>query len=345
MERKFVPILKDPAGQGDLIIFEFELSSENIIDGLLINPLNSNAFPVMNGVPVMLPSSFTSQFLSRHKEKIEQVGKLYPGVKFEVSEAKSWSFSHEWEAHSKEDMETTWGWTIEQRFAQALMETGMSEQEIAGKTILDAGCGNGMLTHYFGEMGMISFGIDYSDSVFDAEKRRTSENVCFIKGDLLHPPFGNESFDLVVSNGVIHHMPSTEMTFYSIASLVRPLGKCYIWLYSRKGNLPWRLKRRFFDLSRMVVSRLPMGVQKQIVSLFTFILSGLKRTGDKNSLRINMYDSLTPRWRHYHTPEEISRWYFKAGFGPVTLTHWDNRYGFGVVATKTHLTKTPGEHW
>lgn len=345
MERKFASWLKDPAGKHDLIPVEFEQTEENILEGVLINPLNTNVYPIMEGVPVMLPDAFKGEFLTRFKTEIEKIKQNYPGIIFGTAPKKNWSFSHEWDAHSREQMKTTWGWTIGQRFDQAMMETGMNDEEIMNKSILDAGCGNGLLTHYFGLKGMISFGLDYSDSIFAAENRRISKNVCFIKGDLDHPPFGKEFFDLIVSNGVIHHMPSTEKTFYSIAPLIKQGGKCYLWLYSRKGNLPWRFKRRFFDLCRIIVSRLPGSFQKRVVQMFTFILFNIKREGDKKSLMINMYDSLTPRWRHYHTPEEISRWFFNAGFGPVTMTHWDNRYGFGAVASKNPLKKTPGEHW
>ena len=345
MERKFVSWLKDPAGKHEFILEVFEQKEENILEGLLINPLNTNVYAITNGVPVMVPDAFRDEFLTRFKPEIERLRQKYPGIVFGTLNEKNWSFSLEWETHAMEEMETTWGWTTEQRFDQALIETGMNEAEIKNKILLDAGCGNGLLTEYFSLKGMTSFGLDYSDSIFIAERRRTSKDVCFIKGDLLHPPFCNECFDIIVSNGVIHHMPSTETTFYSITPLVKASGKFYLWLYSRNGTFSWRLKRRFFDICRIIVCRLPVSVQKMIVHFFTFLLFNVKGSGDKKSLIINMYDSLTPRWRHYHTPEEISRWFYQAGFGPVILTHWDNRYGFGAVATKTPLKKTPGEHW
>ena len=40
--------------------------------------------------------------------------------------------------------------------------------------------------------------------------------------------------------------------------------------------------------------------------MFTSVLKAMNKNIDKNELNINMYDSLTPRWRHYHTPEEIA---------------------------------------
>ena len=104
-------------------------------------------------------------------------------------------------------------------------------------------------------------------------------------------------------------------------------------------------RSKFFDFARAIVCRLNKKMQNIIVSFFTIILKVLNKNIDKNELRINMYDSLTPRWRHYHTPEEIAHWYHKSGFGPICLTHFDNKYGFGAYALKTMTDKTPGENF
>ena len=45
----------------------------------------------------------------------------------------------------------------------------------------------------------------------------------------------------------------------------------------------------------------------------------------------------------------MSKWYHHLGFGPVTVSHWDNRYGFGVVAKRIELDENnlnvPGENY
>jgi hypothetical protein len=99
----------------------------------------------------------------------------------------------------------------------------------------------------------------------------------------------------------------------------------------------------------MLVSRLPSAIQKIIVNCFTIVIFSRyklsRKTLDYATLQVDMYDSLTPYWRHYHTPEEVSRWYFESDFGPVRLTHWDSHYGFGVYAVKVPVSKPPGEKW
>ena len=350
MHKKFLDYFCDPADKGRLIYIAFQTSGDNLLEGVFINTATGLAYPMMYGVPVFLPGAFPEDWLSKNSSPLSDLKSKFPNVKLlSFNAGKEWSFSSEWEAHSEKEMQTTWGMTVESRFDQFLLEVEADATEIAGKKILDAGCGNGMLTEYFASKGMLSFGIDFSKSVFAAEANRKNENVCFLRGDLQQPPFADGFFDIVVSNGVIHHTQNTEHTFRRLASTVKKGGRYYIWLYERKGPLTWGVKRRIFDWLRMVVSRMPSGVQNAVVSMFTRSLhSAYKIAGKKldyETLHVDMYDSLTPRWRHYHNPEEVSRWYFENGFGAVRLTHWDNRYGFGVYALKEAIAKPPGEKY
>lgn len=347
---KFINYFRDPINGQSLKLFPFKADQENVIWGLFVNPTSGMAYPIIEGVPVFLPHSITEKFQTDFKDAIQGVKAEIPGLILQpVLEDKSWSFSLEWEAHRKLDMNTTWGMTLQSRFEQFLLETQSAVSELPGKLMLDAGCGNGLLTEYFSNKGLVIIGIDFSTSVFGAEKRRTSTNCCFIQGDLMSPPFSNETFDLIVSNGVLHHTPHTETTFKSVAKTVKENGKFYLWLYSRKGTLYWRFKRRVFDYLRIVICRMPPWVKRISVQVLTFILYyayllfGKKL--DRNTVLIDMYDSVTPRWRYYHTPEEISRWFYESGFGPLSVTNWDTRYGFGSMAVKTRMKKTPGDHF
>ena len=350
MHKKFLDFFHDPADKGSLNYFEIETSGSNLLNGVFINTSTGTCYPLMNGVPVFLPGSFPTEWIKRNYAKMDEFKSKFPNASVQSFNAgKEWSFSSEWEAHSEKEMKTTWGFTVESRFDQFLLEVETTAEEIQGKALLDAGCGNGMLTEYFASEGMMSFGIDFSNSVFAAEAKRKSENVCFLRGDLQQPPFADGFFDYVVSNGVIHHTQSTEQTFYRLASKVKKGGRFFIWLYERKGSMMWRIKRRVFDFFRIIVSRLPSSVQKIIVGLFTQIIFAVYKMAGKKldyeTLHVDMFDSITPRWRHYHTPEEVSRWYFESGFGATRLTHWDNRYGFGVYAFKIPVKIPPGERY
>ncbi len=347
---KFADYFCDPLSGESLKLFSFEKENDNIITGLFVNKNTGMSYPIRNGVPAFLQCAFDEKFLSQNEREVVRVREEVPSLKTPVSAGNvSWSFSLEWDAHSKLNMTTTWGMTLESRFEHFLYETQSEKSELNGKMILDAGCGNGLLTECFSNNGLIAIGIDFSTSVYQAEKRRTSANCCFIQGDLMSPPFRPEIFDIIVSNGVLHHTPNTETTFKSVAKLVKKFGKIYIWLYSEKGTFFWRFKRKVFDYLRVVICRLPSSLKNICVRFITFLLYSIYLIGgkklDKQTLLIDIYDSVTPRWRHYHTPEEISRWFYEAGFGPISITYWDTKYGFGAMALKTPLAKTPGEHF
>ena len=348
-------LLRSP-GDGELLtLYTFESrglgrddKEENIIEGILLARNPYRAYPIVSGVPIMLESSFSHEFLARHANAIardETLSKL----SLRPHDNSGWSFSAEWEQHFNADLSKTWGWTVEQRVQQFFLETQTSPDWCKGKLILDAGCGNGQLSESLSELGAIVIALDYSTSVFSAERRRRSSSVHFAQGDLQTPPFVPGTFDLIVSNGVLHHTPDTAQAFRAVGQLVKPGGRFYLWLYRRPGNfLRSYLYYPLLDLARLMTSRLSPGLQQRVVEVYAAVMMLIQKiTGKyKNHSwreRITLaYDTLTPMWRHYHTPYEVSFWFFLNGFSPPMLSHWDNPNGFGMVATKVLQTDTPG---
>lgn len=64
--------------------------------------------------------------------------------------------------------------------------------------VLDLGCGTGIYSLLFLNMGLKVTGIDQSDFMLEKAREKTNE-INFIKADAYNLPFPNESFDLVVS--------------------------------------------------------------------------------------------------------------------------------------------------
>lgn len=258
----------------------------------------------------------------------------------------TWSFSAEWQAFNDLKVERTWGWTVEQRIQQFVLEVGLEEHQLQGLRVLDAGCGTGQLTSAIGALGADVVGVDYSSSVEEAEKNKTLDNVSFLRGDLQNLPFGEE-FDLVYSTGVLHHNPSTRDAFLKLATHVKPGGRMYVWVYRPSPGLKHRIFRIREALMRPWMSRLPPKLQHLFVLANVALLYPLqKRLGDREYSRaevvVSTYDTLTPKYAHRHIPQEVASWYHEAGFESPTLSHWDNPNGFGMVAVKRSMTKTPG---
>lgn len=258
----------------------------------------------------------------------------------------TWSFSAEWQAFHDLKVERTWGWTVEQRIQQFLLEVGLESHELKGLRILDAGCGNGQLTNAIAELGATVIGVDYSSSVAEAAKRASVANVSFMRGDLQNLPYGAE-FDLIYSSGVLHHNPSTRDVFLKLATHVKPDGRMYVWVYRPALGLRNRALRFREAILRPVISRLSpklqyFSVMINVALLYPFQKFFGRRSYSRPELVVSTYDSLTPKYAHRHIPQEMAAWFHEAGFGSPILTHWDNPNGFGMVAVKSPQPRTPG---
>ena len=356
MRKLLKDILQTPDAENPHIIFDLDKGnvSDNdaiIQNGFFIDKITRMAWPIINGIPSFVNNKLPNDFLNKYASLLNDHDELV-GLVFNAKGSKLSSFSAEWEEYFKNENTRTWGYTAEERLEQFYMETETDVNWIKDKLILDAGCGNGVLSEELANNGAKVVGIDSSTSVFYSEYKRCNDNVHFIHGDLQHSPIKENSFDLAISIGVLHHTENTERSFRNLARLVKPGGRLYIWLY----RIPEKAIRRYlrvpvYDAARLITSRLPNKIQRPVIYFWAHVIQLLHKHIKKvdnipfSEYLISAYDDLACRWRHYHTPQEVSRWYFECGYGPVTLTHWDNPYGFGVVATRKKMESTPGIHY
>lgn len=353
MRHPLKDLLREPGTGEALEVVTFDAdpsASGDVREGVLYAPRSGRAWPIINGVPSMLDAAFTDEFLERHAATIAEHPQL-SALTLKGGRDDDWSFSAEWDDHFSHEVDRTWGWTVAERVAQFFMETASDAEWLKGKLVLDAGCGNGVLSEELSKYGATVVGLDFSSSVMAAEKHRKEAGVHFAQGDLMRSSLASESFDLIASIGVLHHTPETEAAFREVARLVKPGGRFYIWLY-RVSDAPLRRYFRvpIYDTARRIVSRLPTGPREKIVHFWARVIQFAHRLRGNEVLPlseyiVSAYDDLAPMWRYYHPPIEVSRWFYECGFGPVTLTHWDNPYGFGVIATRDAQSATPGMHY
>lgn len=113
--------------------------------------------------------------------------------------------------------------------------------------VLEAGCGTGQLSNFLG-MGWdrTVIGADLCLNSLRLAKsfrdRCSIENAHFVQMNLFRPPFPDETFDVIISNGVLHHTSDPKGGFVSIARKLKPGGYIIIGLYNWLGRLPtlWR---------------------------------------------------------------------------------------------------------
>lgn len=108
------------------------------------------------------------------------------------------------------------------------------------RCMLDAGCGNGRETVRMAKLNPNAkvIGIDISDSIeVAATHAREIPNARFVRGNICELPFPRESFDHILSFGVLHHTPSTRRAFESVAQLLAPGGEFAFYIYKKKAPL------------------------------------------------------------------------------------------------------------
>lgn len=131
------------------------------------------------------------------------------------------------------------------RFARLL-----DEQIPLGAKVLEMGCGTGQLSNFLGIAQRQVFGADMClHSLRLAEtfrERNELSRVGFYQMNLFRPIFKEETFDLVIANGVLHHTSDPFGAFKSIAPLVKKGGYILVGLYNTFGRLMTDLRRVVF---------------------------------------------------------------------------------------------------
>src|ERR1700674_1918841 len=128
----------------------------------------------------------------------------------------------------------------------------LDEQISHTASVLEVGCGTGQLTNFLGMgWGRTAVGADLCMNSLRLAKsfrdRFSINNAYFMQMNLFRPPFRAERFDVVVSNGVLHHTSDCAAAFRSIAPLVKPGGIIIIGLYNWLGRLPTLWRRWLID--------------------------------------------------------------------------------------------------
>jgi SAM-dependent methyltransferase len=221
------------------------------------------------------------------------------------------SFGFQWLKHDRTQLDTQNSRRSEAEFIRL---TGLRPEDLAGKLVLDVGCGMGRYAEVASRWGARVVGVDLSQAVEAAARNLADRDVTIFQADVFSLPFAPESFDFIYSLGVLHHTPSCEKAFKSLPRLLKAGGGIAIWLYSRYNK--WY---RMSDVYRTLTRRMSPGLLHSLCYL-SIPLYGIHRVlraipllGRPASglLRylIPMSFNPDPRWRVLDTFDWYSPWY------------------------------------
>lgn len=94
----------------------------------------------------------------------------------------------------------------------------LNEYSNDSSLVLDAGCGNGRSF-----LHKSSIGLDYSFNLLLDARNKT--NLGLVKSNVLEMPFKEDSFDVVLSVAVIHHLSTNERRMKALEEMKRVMKK------------------------------------------------------------------------------------------------------------------------
>lgn len=154
---------------------------------------------------------------------------------------------------------------------------------MAEKRVLEIGFGPGFDAFTFISNGALYKGVDITPENVDRARKHLGYYGIIPdvqEGDAEKLPFDDNSFDVVYSNGVLHHVPDIELSFKEVNRVLRPGGIFYVILYN-KNSLFFRLTislwyqivlggRRFESLSeRLSTIEANAAGERPIVNVYT----------------------------------------------------------------------------
>ena len=161
--------------------------------------------------------------------------------------------------------------------------------DLKGKRVLEIGLGQGAESEQLIRRGAIWTGLDVTEeSVQRVRTRLELRGLPYaeiIRGSVVDIPVADNSFDLVFSHGVLHHVPDILSAQREIHRVLRPDGRLVAMLYARNSLNYWvsiATLRRLALLSAAPLRRRPDGILGDH-------LDNARREGFSNYLRLERF--------------------------------------------------------
>ncbi|MGW2147049.1 class I SAM-dependent methyltransferase [Nonomuraea bangladeshensis] len=101
--------------------------------------------------------------------------------------------------------------------------------DVAGRRILDAGCGAGPLFAALRERGAVVTGVDASAGMLELARRRLGADADLRVVDLAGPlPFPDDTFDDVIASLVLHYLEDWGPTLAEVRRVLKPGGRLLV---------------------------------------------------------------------------------------------------------------------
>lgn len=187
------------------------------------------------------------------------------------------------------------------------LRLGYIEQKVslAGKTVLDVGCGGGILSESMGQKGATVTGIDLGEKALKVAQLHSLESGINVDYRLIAvEQLANQapaSFDVVTCLEMLEHVPDPASVVQACAQLVKPGGHVFFSTINRNP------KAYLFAVvgAEYVLNMLPRGTHDYAKFIKPSELAAWVRTSDL-SLTHQIGMSYNPITRHYWLDNDVS---------------------------------------
>jgi ubiquinone/menaquinone biosynthesis C-methylase UbiE len=202
-----------------------------IVNDKLISS-KSSSYPIVNGIP-----NFTENISDEIQKQVQE------------------SFGEKWTKTTFANDDEKFENLIKPIYLEMM---GLQENDLDifnDKTILEVGIGSGSSSRLWCKQAKEFHGVDISKAVYDVSKNLKffCVNPILSQADINNLPYRDESFDVIVSNGVFHHTPNTKISLKNSLKKLKVGGFCIFYIYKKKPPI-----REFSDdYIRSKISNLP----------------------------------------------------------------------------------------
>ncbi|MGN7798628.1 class I SAM-dependent methyltransferase [Leifsonia sp. 22587] len=101
--------------------------------------------------------------------------------------------------------------------------------DVAGRRVLDVGCGSGPILADLRDRGAIVTGVDSSAGMLDQARARLGSDIDLRVADLAEPlPFEDDTFDDVIASQVLHYLKDWGPSLAEIHRILKPGGRLIV---------------------------------------------------------------------------------------------------------------------
>ena len=103
---------------------------------------------------------------------------------------------------------------------------------VAGKRLLDLGCGAGENSVYFSKLGAHCVASDYSPGMVEVALKLAEKNGVQVEGRVINAmaiDYPDNTFDIIYAANLLHHIPDPLVTIQEMHRVLKPGGKLCFW--------------------------------------------------------------------------------------------------------------------